>query len=500
MGTEALELALALHQAPIQRFALRDRPLPKNIGVVLQLASGMQPQLQEAAEKVSESQETVLEAVRFFLHQVLFEPGTDAYRILGLPADADAGLIRQHHAWLQRWLHPDRRGEDWEAVFTTKVNWAWQQLRNEAAREEYDRGRLSAPPPVSEETVSGGAMPMPAWNTAEPPARRAHWLRRIAFGALLVLCGGLFYLAATRDDSIDRGVHLLSAADSDSDMAEEAASAPAMQSAVRQPAPETDGMDAKADAPRALSAGDPSLPIAVETTPEASFPARQARATEAMAKTPTSPQFAADSTLRTTPADEVAAAGGGVEPAAPQRRPDMQDSRTRAPAAVAMTDPVPARPSADSAPAPAPPMPADAAMGTSSASAHSALPSVSEPVDDVSDLDTLMRFERARERLRIVVASLRSPDIELPDWNDADGRRNVARERSALHVRNTDAGIDRFVLDPPTWRVSDANVALEATYHANAGRDVAESGRFVLDMRWQDGDWKITRVKVMPSP
>src|SRR5690606_36064881 len=166
MSTDALELALALHQAPLQRFALRDCPLPENIGAVLQLASGTQPQLQEAAAQFSESEDTVLEAVRFFLHQVLFEPGTDAYRILGLSANADSNLIRQHHAWLQRWLHPDRRGEDWEAVFTTKVNWAWQQLRNESAREEYDRERRNAPrPQVASEAVPA-AMPMPAWNAA----------------------------------------------------------------------------------------------------------------------------------------------------------------------------------------------------------------------------------------------------------------------------------------------------------------------------------------------
>lgn len=143
---------------------------------------------------------------------------------------------------------------------------------------------------------------------------------------------------------------------------------------------------------------------------------------------------------------------------------------------------------------------ADAAMDTSSSPVDSTSPTVSESAEEVSDVDTLMRFERARERLRSVVASLRSPDIALPDWNDASGRHAVERERSALHGRNTDAGIDRFVLDPPTWRVSDADVALEASYHVDAGRDVAESGRFLLDMSWQEGDWKITRVKVLPSP
>ncbi len=203
MSTDALELALALHQAPIQRFSLRDRPLPENIDEALQLASEMQPQLEMTAARFQESEATIVEAVRFYLHQVLFEPGTDAYRILGLTPQADIKQIRQHHIWLQRWLHPDRRGEDWEAVFTTKVNWAWQQLRNETSRGEYNQTRLDSVPDLEIVDDGEALVQAPAWNTQPIESNPRSWPRRITIGGLLVLCAGLFYLAASIEDRVD---------------------------------------------------------------------------------------------------------------------------------------------------------------------------------------------------------------------------------------------------------------------------------------------------------
>ena len=202
MSSDALELALALHHAPIQRFALRARPLPGRMDEVLQLASAAQPQLDAAAARFSEKQETVVEAVRFYLHQILFEPGTDAYRILGVEPGADFAQIRQHHVWLQRWLHPDRRGEDWEGALAVKVNWAWQQLRSDSVRKNYDLSRQQTSKPNTLETSDIAPMQGRAWVTESVYPRR-YWLRRLVMGSLLVSCAGLFYLAATRQDPVD---------------------------------------------------------------------------------------------------------------------------------------------------------------------------------------------------------------------------------------------------------------------------------------------------------
>ncbi|MEO7874903.1 MAG: DnaJ domain-containing protein [Dokdonella sp.] len=216
MSTDALELALALHQAPIQRFTLRDRPLPENIGEALQLASAMQPRLSETAVRFCESEETIVDAVRFYLQQVLFEPGTDAYRVLGLVPTAELSQIRQHHVWLQRWLHPDRRGEDWEASLATKVNWAWSQLRTDAAREKYDGSRLRAPQVIATRDDIGRVVQDRAWKIAAPIEQRPHWLRRGTVGLLAVLGCCVLYLAATRQDRVDPEALAWQSAKSDS--------------------------------------------------------------------------------------------------------------------------------------------------------------------------------------------------------------------------------------------------------------------------------------------
>jgi hypothetical protein len=113
--------------------------------------------------------------------------------------------------------------------------------------------------------------------------------------------------------------------------------------------------------------------------------------------------------------------------------------------------------------------------------------------------ETLSRFELARQRVRTMVRYFRDDGTALSEWGDDQGQLTAKRERDALHARNEQNGIGLFAIDPPRWRVSDTSVALEATYHVSTGQVVAESGQFHLDMDWQDGGWKITRVEVSPS-
>src|SRR6185312_5977393 len=138
MQNEALQAALALYRAPTERFTLSHTELPRDIGPVMRLASAPQPLLQQTAAELGEDETVLLEAIRFYLQLMLFQPEASAYRVLGLAADAPQRQVREHYRWLQRWLHPDRRGEDWESLYAPRVNWAWNQLHNERARHEYD--------------------------------------------------------------------------------------------------------------------------------------------------------------------------------------------------------------------------------------------------------------------------------------------------------------------------------------------------------------------------
>ena len=140
MSGSALELALALRQVPSMRLMLRERPLPEDMSQLLALAGGSPALLEEAAGIHGETPAAVLEAVRFYVQEVLLFPGADAYRVLGLQRSADAARIKAHYRALQRWLHPDRCASDLEAAYATRVNGAWAQLRNEERRRIYDLG------------------------------------------------------------------------------------------------------------------------------------------------------------------------------------------------------------------------------------------------------------------------------------------------------------------------------------------------------------------------
>jgi hypothetical protein len=537
MSADALELALALHQAPIQRFALRDRPLPENIDAALQLASATQPQLADAAAMFSESEEVMLEAVRFYLHQVLFEPGTDAYRVLGLAPHADSKQIRQHYMLLQRWLHPDRRGEDWEAVFTTKVNWAWQQLRNQTSREEYDRSHAARGARTADVTPDAGPISTPAWSSTPVQHAPRTRLRSTIIGGLIAACVGLFYLAVTREDVIESEFPVLQSERPDSSIQ---SSAPFVAESIRvrnapdspfsvqsQPVSTQSGATQRGDQAAtdsmagdviqsssfgqqeggtrlamesaATASGVPEVhsgrdsqgsPSASATTKPGPRITKSERrldgdAVEAIVAEPADPGARSQprqNVTNTKPRTKLAKASGNAE---------SSQNRSATQAAVVGSDLAQATTSGNG--------PTDSVTAQEESDQAAAVAEATPGVSEPSSKDTLQRFELARERLRSMISFFRSPSTSLPEWDDGQGRLSAERVRKALHSRNSAAEIDRFALDPPTWRVSNAAVALESTYHVEAKSKVFESGRFFLDMAWRDGSWKITRIEVSPS-
>ena len=629
MSADALELALALHQAPIERFGLRDRPLPKNIGEALQLASAMQPQLEAAAARFSESEETIVEAVRFYLHQVLFEPGTDAYRVLGLAPNADIKLIRQHHIWLQRWLHPDRRGEDWEAMLATKVNWAWQQLRNDASREEYDQMRLASMQTVADDSADEGIIQAPAWSAAPVGKARPHWLRRSVIGGLLVFCGGLLYLGVTRQDRVDPDALAIRAVDSQSSIrprvpfevdATRETSAPIAEPVEIEPPPSlvsedptalpdsvSEARETQANAPPTAKAsvaaasnapiekasnwkpaplsgqtdalptiadGHSSRPIdpIADSRERKGLPKQQSLTSASATKIdrPSLNQTVSSEApsavvvqepKRALATEKIVAERNGTDLSEKQAQipiyrhscegrnpassalcesPKALDARLReddglkavpfvaervtpmaaAPpsANVAKAVPRPTQKMEEVAPdripqpsiasIPSSPVEANSEMTDRTASPASdagielATQSQNEPSEQTSpeelSRETLARFEVARKRVSGMIDFFRNQDASAAKWGDDQGLLTVERERSAMLARNGQ-GIEKFALDPPTWRITNAMVSLHANYHVDAKNDSAESGQFQLSMAWREGGWKITRIEVSPS-
>ncbi|WP_162349296.1 DnaJ domain-containing protein [Pseudoxanthomonas gei] len=105
---------------------------------MIELAAGDPSRVARAAANRGEAPEQVLEAARFYVREILLFAGADAYRVLGVSPAADAAQIKLHYRHLQQWLHPDRRGNDWESVFATRINSAWGDLRSPQRRAAYE--------------------------------------------------------------------------------------------------------------------------------------------------------------------------------------------------------------------------------------------------------------------------------------------------------------------------------------------------------------------------
>jgi hypothetical protein len=139
----ALEQALACHRAPALLSAAQSRPLPDSLLTLLRLAAGDRALAAQCALASGESEAEVAAAAAFFIRQVLFAPGADSYRVLGVNPDAPDDRIKEHYRWLVRWLHPDRDIDDWDSVYADRVNVAWQTLRLPDRRRSYDASRAA---------------------------------------------------------------------------------------------------------------------------------------------------------------------------------------------------------------------------------------------------------------------------------------------------------------------------------------------------------------------
>ena len=474
MGGDALELALALHRAPGRRLALRDRPLPENIGLAIKLASAPEPLLQDAAQRVGEPETLLLEAVRFYLQQVLFEPGADAYRTLGVTADAPTPQIRENFHWLQRWLHPDRHGaEDWEALFASRINQAWRQLRNEADRRAYDS--LPKAPAVRATDRPG---PVELIWTAAPdstPSMRAavHWPQRIGLVTLVGSCLVLFYLAATRtgpkSPDLDRTTVVTSTA-----------------TTVAAPVPV-----ARPSTPRAKLAAPIHERVAMaERVKTLSKPTARHHARPA----PHNDPAIASATVAVTvvPRDRipvVAPLRALSEPSATTTS-DVDRGRRREgvvrKSATSHLGVAPIQTAAHSAVAPHPAMRA----ATSPAMPPEPSPSASE---------TIVRFDSARARLREIVTYFRAEGGQPLAWPTAGASGMLRDTRVALRERIGSSSAAGFQLDAPDWHLSGNVAALRASYHVRQAQHASESGHLTLDMLWRNRAWQITHVALEPA-
>jgi hypothetical protein len=128
----ALEAALALSRAPNLARAMRSRPLPEGLTFLLRMLSGELEALAEAQRLTRLDQDFIIAVAEFYVLRVMLFRGASSRRILGADPGMPRSQIRLHMGYLMSWLHPDRSGSSWRAVFARRVLDAWRQIEKGA--------------------------------------------------------------------------------------------------------------------------------------------------------------------------------------------------------------------------------------------------------------------------------------------------------------------------------------------------------------------------------
>ena len=459
-AAEALELALWLHRVPARREMLLGRPLPDGIGQLLRVAGGARDQLEVAAATSGQPESEVLEAVRFYLQQVLFHEDADAYRLLGLRPDASHAQAREHHRLLQHWLHPDRRDSDeWESIYAGRVNSAWTRLRTPQARKAYDEAlalQVGAPGPGRIDDASAGpAIPVARWQSEAGHAAQDR-SRMVALG-VLAGCVGLLLVIALRPDQPPprwKEGQLVEATEADAGEGANpfAALGNALVREPPQPAP------AVMPPPRASPRGAPRAAQVEAPPPSRPVPARP-RVTEV-----------------------------AVPPDRPERRLQAPRADARPPTvSVAAIEPAPLEPRQ-----PAAPVLASTAPAPTFALVRSPEPDL---VPSVPVPEPLARMTQARDRARLVVAYLGDTRTgQPPVWNDLHTAREAERIRKALHHREVSAGGIELELRESKWRLSADGARLDSGY-----RTTKEHGQLGIDFVWREDQLLVRTLTVVPA-
>lgn len=461
---DALDWALALARAPGERHALRQRPLPDGIEPLLQIAvGGHGGALQAAMARTGEDEAELLEAVRFYLREVLFHGSADAYRMLGLAPGASSAQIKTHHRLLQQWLHPDRQTSDWDAIFAGRVNAAWNALRTPERRAAYDAthpaAQAVAPAPTRWVAAPLGA-PVPP--PAETPAAR--WRQRAPLMALFAACGVLG-IAAVRDALREPDTGAAYSAQAGQSRADSAADA----IALRLP-----------DTPGAAAAGRVA-------TPARGRAAAETAAARARPRTPSPPPQKATAPTLPTPIPTVA-----MPPPLPANTRAVPMPSPVRDVAVAAAPPLQAAvaalalspPTASDPAVPAPSAPRVASTPTAPAGGSIDAPPAAMPPVSATSPERVQQAQRTGSQL---IAFLSGHSRAIPPiWDSLTAQQRAVRLRESLQAGGaTRAG-------EPQWRVAGEDASLRTGF--------GDRAQVRAQLVWRDQRWLVSGVALEQSP
>ena len=137
MSHNVFQLVLDFQQKPSRFETLIDASehLPEGIDALLESVANWN---QFPADQLSDvifadvSREELIKAAVFFVGQVLFVPGGDHYRTLGLAHNASPEQIREHYHLLLSFFFLDRKDKaaEWNAGYAELINRAYSILRD----------------------------------------------------------------------------------------------------------------------------------------------------------------------------------------------------------------------------------------------------------------------------------------------------------------------------------------------------------------------------------
>lgn len=117
----ALDVALDMVQRPLLARHVQTQPLPEDVLRLIRIAADSQEDIAWASRTRARSTREIRDAAVMFLQQVLFYPGADSFRLMGLAPTSSLADLHEHRKWLLKWLHPDRNPDKWESLLFNRV-------------------------------------------------------------------------------------------------------------------------------------------------------------------------------------------------------------------------------------------------------------------------------------------------------------------------------------------------------------------------------------------
>lgn len=502
-GGEALGVALDLFRAPALRTVLWARPLPDGVGALLSIAAGSKESVRRASQRTGHPEGELLEAARFYVQQVLLAENADAYRVLGAERGASHGILRDHHRLLLRWLHPDRsEGAQWESALSTRVNQAWNQLRNEHARAQYDAALDIEEPRAPQDPVDAAPVPL-HMHVIPPEAPRRRQVGPLAVTLLGLACLGLVWLAGRHDGEFDglAGDVPTRAAATTSAATTTQVLGPAPVAPIRAPAAAMTG------APKATPTATPTAPPTETAMTAAARPALippKVQA-QAQAQAQAQPQGQAQAQAQVpvpvplpvpVPTPAAAAAAVPASASASVRAPAPQAAHV-AQAAPQQT-PAPAAPDSVAPPSPSP-SPASHSVAANDRAPAMVASRTSAPEPPAEEnADPLQLLREAESMIHAVTAYL-ATDAKQPAWLDQETALEADAIRGRLQGRHPDVKRRRMDVDSPNWSLDARTAAVLGAYRLRGGRAELETGVLRVELTRKGKEWRVAALNVEPA-